>query len=435
MRHLAVVLLALVVACGGDSPRSSDTPPARPAANDPSVTVPAQLYALTGDGFSAPTAELTVTPAGVEAGRPVEAWLDGQLLGTAATVTIDAAALAQGDHELLLAYQGEATAFAAIPVSKGGALYVIVSTDWDDADNTDAQLRLQEQLHDAHPALVITHLVGPYTFTDPELPEARKTLLADWVKDMRDTHGDEIGLHLHPWCHFMEAAGVTCASEPSSVYASGDATGYTVRLGAYDRAQLATAFAHADTLFEARGLGKPVSFRAGGWTAEVSTLEALADTGYLVDSSALNWARLEEWDGVRPLGQTAPSTLYPWNMTQWSTIGDTSQPYQATTDDILGGGSGEYVSILEVPDNGLMVDYVTGQEMIDIFAANWPGGALPGPRQVSIGWHPPNFDQAYWDRLDEAMTHFDRFLAEDGTGPVVYIRMRDAALVWPLVDR
>jgi hypothetical protein len=35
-----------------------------------------------------------------------------------------------------------------------------------------------------------------------------------------------------------------------------------------------------------------------------------------------------------------------------------------------------------------MVDYVTKQEMIDIFALNWPGTALPEPRTYMMGFHP-----------------------------------------------
>jgi hypothetical protein len=72
--------------------------------------------------------------------------------------------------------------------------------------------------------------------------------------------------------------------------------------------------------------------------------------------------------------------------------------------------------------------------MIEIFAANWSGGPLPGPTSLMIGYHPPNFDERYFLELDEALTHFDGFLAVDGTGPVVYINMRDAATVWPLPE-
>ena len=104
-----------------------------------------------------------------------------------------------------------------------------------------------------------------------------------------------------------------------------DATGYTVRLEAYDRLEMKTMMDHADTLFAAYGLGKPTSFRAGGWTAEIATLQGLADNGYTVDSSALNWTLMEEWKDLHIPGQAEVVPFYGWNMAQWSTINATSQ--------------------------------------------------------------------------------------------------------------
>ncbi len=48
-----------------------------------------------------------------------------------------------------------------------------------------------------------------------------------------------------------------------------------------------------------------MTFRAGGWTATSTTFQALADKGFIADSSALNWARIEEWQGYE---------LYTWTM-------------------------------------------------------------------------------------------------------------------------
>jgi hypothetical protein len=186
---------------------------------------------------------------------------------------------------------------------------------------------------------------------------------------------------------------------------------------------------YADTLFEQYGLGKPTSFRAGGWTAEIATFLALVDDGYTVDSSALNWARMEEWKNLHISGQAEPASLYAWNMTQWSTIDDTSQPYVPSQENIQAPGPTP-VGLLEIPDNGIMVDYASGQEMIDIFAANWPGGALDAPRTVVIGYHPPNFTPGYYANVDQALTHYDSLLARSGAGPVVYATMHEVAPLW-----
>jgi hypothetical protein len=325
---------------------------------------------------------------------------------------------------VLLAADGADTAFARFVVKRTAPLYVLMTTDWDDADNSDNSLMLQEQLHEWFPELVMTHFVGPYTFTDPDVTEERRGVMVDWVTGMRDTYGDEIGLHIHPYCNFVDTTSVPCRTTPSTVYVGGDATGYTVMCSAYTREEFTTLLEAADDLFEANGLGKPTSFRAGGWTAEVHTLQALADAGYLTDTSANNWARMEEW-----MGQ-GNGVLYTWNMTHWSSIGDTSQPYYPSEADIQAPGDPD-TGILELPDNGILVDYVTADEMIAIFDANWDRTTpLQEPVAVSIGYHPPNFNTDYQRRLRDTLDHVEEYLASFHQGPVVYGRQSDMVQVW-----
>ena len=86
-----------------------------------------------------------------------------------------------------------------------------------------------------------------------------------------------------------------------------------------------------------------------------------------------------------------------------------------------------------MPDNGVMVDYWTVDEMKGIFDANWSGQALQVPTQVSTGFHPAPteyYSKAEYDRLDAFFTYADQFLASGMLGPVVYIRMSDARKVW-----
>src|SRR5690606_24402284 len=139
-----------------------------------------------------------------------------------------------------------------------------------------------------HADLRMTHFVGPYTFTDPQVTPARRAELVAWLVHQRDTFADEIALHIHPYCNFVESAGVTCVTDQSTVYSS-DATGYTVKLGAYDRPTFGLLLDRAIELFAEYGLNRPRTFRAGGWTATLDTLGALADKGFTADTSALNW--------------------------------------------------------------------------------------------------------------------------------------------------
>jgi hypothetical protein len=337
--------------------------------------------------------------------------------------SLDLRPLAPGEHQLLLSANGRAQAFAKLTFTRSHPVYVFVSNDWDDSDNDDATLERQERLHAEHPSLKLTHFVGPYTFTDPAVPKARADFLATWVKGLRAKHGDEVGLHIHPYCNFVDTTSVTCRTEPSFAKQSGDPTGYTVVLASYDKQETLELLQAADAVFEANGLGKPTSFRAGGWSAEIHTLEALAEDGFVADGSAANWWRMEEWKNVWG------TTLYAWCQEHWSSIDDTSQPYYPSKGDILASAP-PVVPLLELPDNGLLVDYVSAQEMIDVFYANWDGAALEQPKLVSIGYHPPNFSEEFFQRVDGALDEIDQHLADADAGPVVYATASELTKVW-----
>jgi len=279
-------------------------------------------------------------------------------------------------------------------------------------------LERQDRLHARHPDLLLTHFVGPYTFTDPAMTTARKQRLVDWVTNLRDTEGDEIGLHVHPYCNFVTSAGLPCVTDQSTVYAE-DTSGYTIKLSAYNRADMGTLLAHANALFEQNGLARTKTFRAGGWTANLETLAALSDQGFTADTSALNWARIEEWKDQQS------GELYRWNMANWTPIGDTSQPYWVSENDVLTDAA-PTLPILEVPDNGAMIDYVTLEEMNALFDANWNGEPLVTPTTLMMGFHPaPSMSLAEFRRVDGFLDYADQHLAARGLGPVVYITLVD----------
>jgi hypothetical protein len=424
---LGALPLTLLAACGEPDLRA--TPPAPPDANDPAFSLSGwREWSLVGDGLTPgdATASLRVTaPAGTEV---VDAWI-GDLPGirltrAGATFALDAdvAALPPGDHDVLLAADGEATAFAQLRLRRTHALYVLVSTDWDFSDpGRDTMAWHSVTLHARHPDVKVTHFLAPYTFTDPAVSDAREAEIVAWARQMRDEYGDELALHIHPYCHFVTSAGLDCITDQSTVYAQDD-SGYTIRVSAYGEDDFRTLVAAADELFQERGLGKPVTFRAGGWTATIETLRALAAEGYVADTSANNWARMEEWEGQ--------GTLYTWNMANWGPIGDTSQPYYPSEDDILSSAE-PTLPILEVPDNAIMVDYVSVEEMVEIFEANWGGGPLAAPTSYMMGFHPAlSFGDDERLRVLGLLEHTDQFQAADGRGPVVYALLRDMPRVW-----
>jgi hypothetical protein len=330
--------------------------------------------------------------------------------------------LAVGKHEILFSADNVQQAFAQHTMVRTHPLYVLVGAGWEEPDVPDTALQRQEDLHRLHPHLALTHFVGPASFTDPSVSPARRNFLASWLRNLRDTEGDEIALQLHPYCSFVEFATVPCKTSPS--YASEqDATGRTVYLGAYSESDTRSLLSAADSLFIDLGLGKPQSFRAGAWTAELHTLHALAGYGYLADSSAVHWRQLEEWNRVRG------ATLYNWLSDHWASITHTSQPYYPSQNDVTSSTS-PTINLLEVPSNGTTVDYASAAEMIDMFEANSRSVALPEPLAYSIGYNPSSFSYTHFRRIDDTLDHIDRRLAATDGGPVVYARMSDIKRVW-----
>ena len=431
MRTWALVIAVCLgfSACGDGVPAPREAKPTPPQTNDPSYQVKGvRAWYLIPNGATTGHEQMTLSvapPAGTEY---IDAWI-GDLPVRRLTEASDGrfglqVALADvpaGTHDVLLAANGSTTAFARIPFHRSAPYYVVVTTDWDFADPGDRANQYQFQLHQRHPELRMTHFVGPYTFTDPTLTTSRREDLVRWLLDQKDTYNDEIGLHIHPYCHFVTSAGLDCITDQSTVYPTDD-TGYTIKVGAYDRAQFATLLEHAKDIFQENGLPVPRTFRAGGWTATLDTLAALADTGFIADTSALNWKRIEEWEGYE---------LYRWNMENWSSIDDTSQPYYPSTTDVL-SDEPPNLSILQVPDNGVMIDYVTLEEMNGLFDANWDGQPLAAPRTLMMGFHPaPGFSQGEFGRVDGFLSYADQKLANRDLGPVVYITLEDIVPAYP----
>src|SRR5262249_17166494 len=139
---------------------------------------------------------------------------------------------AAGEHSLVLAADGKDTGFAARPLHVSHAIYAVVSTDWDDSDNDDAFLANIDMLRMRHPRVVMTQFFGPYVITDPATTQARKDVNLAFVKKERDMFGDEVGVHIHPRCAFVNTTPVTCRSTPSDTMPE-DTSGYTVIFSTY----------------------------------------------------------------------------------------------------------------------------------------------------------------------------------------------------------
>ena len=123
---------------------------------------------------------------------------------------------------------------------------------------------------------------------------------------------------------------------------------------------------------EANGLGHAKSFRAGGWMAMDNVRQALVAKGIVWDSSAVPQPYLAAELGTLPLLQ--------WVGDEWKGTTAASQPYVIPT------AKGP---LKEVPDNGALADYVSADEMVDVFQqakTRWIADKTKN-QVVSIGFH------------------------------------------------
>jgi len=343
------------------------------------------------------------------------------------TGKIDISDLTIGHHSLIIKPGDHVTPALKWVFFRSHPLYVLLTTDWDTSDSKDAILKLHEELHLEHPTLKITHFLGPYTFTDSAVSPSRREYIANWILRLRDTYKDEIGLHIHPYCNFVNTVtSVDCRIKPSDTYKRGDSSGYTVLSAAYGEVEFLRMLKAADDLFINHGLGKSTAFRTGSWAADRNTLNALAADGFVADSSANNWRRIREESENDGNG-----VLYDWNRKHWQTINDRSQPYTPSQDSPMKTGS-PAIHLLEVPDNGSLVDYVTGDEMISIFKANWHDQALHKPATFVFGFHPVSYDKLFHKRIEKTLNYIDHFLAENNDGPVVYETLSRMTKAFPV---
>jgi len=430
MRTWALGVTIVLSACFGIPDQKPDRPNA-PEANDPAFASNGlKAWYLIADGAQRGEDQMTFTITAPEDADVVDAYIPGlppvrmtKQGEHTFSMDVSIASLAVGSYDLLFSANASDDAFAKFTFNRSAAYYVLVSTDYDFSDCGNGSLQYMDRLHMDHPGMVITHFWAPYTYTDPAVTAERRDELDVWIKTQRDMFHDEIGLHIHPYCTFVVAAGLTCITDQSVVYAS-DTSGYTIKLAAYGMQSMSTLLQKAAAIFNERGLGTPKTFRAGAWTADINVLQALDANGYVADTSALNWARIEEW---------ARTELYNWTKTNWSTIGDTSQPYYPSESDPQATTPGANLAMLEVPDNGVMIDYVSLVEMNAIFDANFDGTPFANPKTLMMGFHPAmQFTEDEYSRVNGFLKYADEHLASKGTGPVVYITLSDVTKAFPV---
>ncbi len=265
-------------------------------------------------------------------------------------------------------------------------IHVVVTVDWEGMSLKTKNLQAMEGFRRNHPDVPLTHFLNAAYYTKPNVQSGEVTQMIKQV--LRPM--DEVGLHIHGWKSLFESAGVKYKQTPTFwggvAKASGHDQGHEVPISAYTPAELRKVIAYSCNTLVGAGFARPSSFRAGGWYATPSVMSALRQEGFKVDHSAVPYAFLDEVQGT-PLFKDARKL--------WSDTTSLSQPYAFST---------RYGRMTQVPDNGALADYMTSEEMLQVFRDN-VNEFKKNParsRVVSIGFHQESADE-YLSRVDSAI--------------------------------
>lgn len=284
-------------------------------------------------------------------------------------------------------------------------LYVILTVDWEGSDTENYQLSKLTELSEKHYNMPLTHFFNPRIYITESIPTSRVDYLTSWVLE-RQLIGDEIGLHLHMNYEVVKAADVEVIKQPK--WTDFLETGHDVPCSEYSKEDFSKILSWSKTTFTQNGLPVPTSFRAGGWFADLSTLQALEENGFNIDSSGREFYY---WGNNGLKGH--------WNLSS------TTQPYKPSKSNQNAASPYPTFNLWEFPNNGGDSYMYKTKDLIDKFEKNYDQAILQKPVVVTYLTHPHAFTQDY-EVLDPLFEHTDKFNIANDTGPVIYTTLEKA---------
>jgi len=271
-----------------------------------------------------------------------------------------------------------------------GKLQLLVTVDWEGRDLKDDNIAAMKDLHAKFPQVKIVHFLNAAYFTksDADARAVKDEMMSAIAPQ------DEKALHIHGWKRLFEAAGVTFNSGPTfwgTQIKEQDCfydCGHEVPLSNYSVGDLRKVIKFSLDKLESQGFGRAKSFRCGGWLAKENVREAVAAEGLKYEESAVPTDFLKPKLGGYP--------VYGWLSEVWTGINQTSQPYRIPTP------AGELV---EVPDNGALSDYMSSEQMFQVYQANKAEWQRQRTKNIviSVGFHTETA-ATYLPTLEAALT-------------------------------
>lgn len=262
-----------------------------------------------------------------------------------------------------------------IQASTGGIIGII-SVDWEGRTLDQDDLEAMRTFRNTYPHIGLLQFFNAAYYTKWD---ANPSEITEAIRSVT-TEKDEHGLHIHAWRSLVEHSGVVFRRSPNWSY-PGEIImdschlldcGHNVPISAYNESELRLMIQTSQAILTHNGFNSARSFRAGGWMATHQVIRALAKEGFAFDSSATDAQLLK--------GRRYSNRLYHWLAKLWQPITTISQPYLI--------GQAPY-QLIELPDNGILADYISATDMLKIFiqnAALWQNQ----PDQTvyfSIGFH------------------------------------------------
>lgn len=317
-------------------------------------------------------------------------FLGSRLLGSVSAV-LAIGALASLTPACAAESSGGDTGEADDTSAKGG-LELVVTVDWEGRDLNDANLRAMQDLHAKFPQVKIIHFLNAGYYTKLGADPADVTAKINSAI----APGDEKGLHIHGWKRLFEAAGAKFIASPTfwgtalSPQQCFDDCGHEVPISLYSTDELRKVVKFSLDTLEKNGFGRAKAFRCGGWMAKQSVRDAVALEGLEQEHSAVPTQFLQPKLGGYP--------VYDWLSDLWAGTTPTSQPYTMPA---------QGHDLLEVPDNGALSDYMSADQMVDVFEQNVAAWKADKKKKVvvSVGFHEETA-ATYLPILETALTKF-----------------------------
>jgi uncharacterized membrane protein len=288
--------------------------------------------------------------------------------------------------------------------------YIIWSLDWEGLSVTAKHMETLDQIRGSNPNLKITHMLNPRAWNSSQVAKSNGQTQAKFVKERVDQFGDEVALHLHMYKDMLSLAGVTPVEEAGW---SNRTDGYDIPFLRYEYEDSRKIFKWAVAEVKKMGLPAPVSFRAGGWFADLENLRAAKDEGLLIDTSG----RTKYTSRSFGSGNTVTG---PWDLTA------TQQPYwvSPSNQNKAVNNKASSLGMFEMPNNGGDSWAFTPQQMIQRFKDIHGGDALSSPKVVVFLSH-PEFLNTEGPKIDMVLWYTRYFSGYNDGGPVIYTTLKE----------